>query len=227
MATRLCLDRLRAARARRETYVGPWLPEPLIEDLAEDPLERAEDVSVAFLLALQRLSPLERAVFLLHDVFDADYAARRRRPWAATRPPAASSPAAPARICKEARPRFSVPQAEAARLAAAFHGRRRAATTAAALAELLAEDCVLITDGGGKRKAALRPLVGRDDIVRLLRGPRLAPGLAAARRRAPGAHQRLSRRDRRGGRRRSRPSPSNQTRTAASPPSTSSATRTS
>src|SRR5438067_7653924 len=74
VATRLCLDRLRAERARRETYVGPWLPEPLIESPA-DPVERAEEVSVAFLLALQRLSPLERAVFLLHDVFDQDYAA--------------------------------------------------------------------------------------------------------------------------------------------------------
>src|SRR5258707_14192136 len=74
VTTRLCLDRLKSARARREAYVGPWLPEPLIEPAAEDPLERAEEVSVAFLLALQRLSPLERAVFLLRDVFDEDYA---------------------------------------------------------------------------------------------------------------------------------------------------------
>ena len=73
--TRLCLDRLKSARARRETYVGPWLPEPLVEEITDDPVERAEDVSVAFLLALERLSPLERAVFLLHDVFDQDYAA--------------------------------------------------------------------------------------------------------------------------------------------------------
>ena len=70
--SRLCLDRLRAAKARREAYRGPWLPEPLIEELTQDPVERAEDVSVAFLLALERLSPLERAVFLLHDVFDED-----------------------------------------------------------------------------------------------------------------------------------------------------------
>src|SRR5689334_20982448 len=72
--TRLCIDRLRAAKAERAHYKGPWLPEPLIEPLTEDPVERAEDVSVAFLLALERLSPLERAVFLLHDVFDEDYA---------------------------------------------------------------------------------------------------------------------------------------------------------
>ena len=76
--TRLCIDRLREAKAEREAYRGPWLPEPLIEPLTEDPVERAEDVSVAFLLALERLSPLERAVFLLHDVFDAGLRRRRR-----------------------------------------------------------------------------------------------------------------------------------------------------
>ena len=73
--SRLCIDRLRAAKTQRDAYRGPWLPEPLIEELTVDPVERAEDVSVAFLLALERLSPLERAVFLLHDVFDQDYAA--------------------------------------------------------------------------------------------------------------------------------------------------------
>ena len=168
VVTRLCLDRLRAARARRETYVGPWLPEPLIEELAEDPLERAEDVSVAFLLALQRLSPLERAAFLLHDVFDADYAALAKtlgREEAACRQLLSRARA----HVKDARPRFSVPQDEAARLAAAFMDAA-ARNDATALAELLAEDCVLISDGGGKRKAALRPLVGRDDVLALIRG---------------------------------------------------------
>jgi len=72
-ATRLCIDRLRAAKAARAAYRGPWLPEPLIEPLADDPLERAQDVSVAFLLALERLSPLERAVFLLREAY--------RGPW--------------------------------------------------------------------------------------------------------------------------------------------------
>jgi RNA polymerase sigma-70 factor (ECF subfamily) len=142
VVTRLCLDRLRSARARRETYVGPWLREPLIEDLAEDPLERAEDVSVAFLLALQRLSPLERAAFLLHDVFDEDYASLART------------------LGREE---------AAARLAAAFLDAARR-NDPAALAALLADDCVLITDGGGKRSAALRPLVGRDDVLSLLKG---------------------------------------------------------
>ena len=168
VVTRLCLDRLRAGRARRETYVGPWLPEPLIEDLAEDPLERAEDVSVAFLLALQRLSPLERAAFLLHDVFDADYATLARtldREEAACRQLLSRARA----HLKDARPRFSVSQDEAARLAAAFMDAA-AHNDPTRLAALLADDCVLISDGGGKRKAALRPLVGRDDVLALIRG---------------------------------------------------------
>jgi RNA polymerase sigma-70 factor (ECF subfamily) len=74
VVTRLCIDRLRAAAAARKAYRGAWLPAPLIEDVAVDPRERAEDVSAAFLLALERLSPLERAVFLLHEAFEADYA---------------------------------------------------------------------------------------------------------------------------------------------------------
>jgi RNA polymerase sigma-70 factor (ECF subfamily) len=168
VVTRLCLDRLRAARSRREPYVGPWLPEPLVEDLADDPLERAEDVSVAFLLALQRLSPLERAVFLLHDVFDEDYAAVARalsREEAACRQLLSRARA----HLRDARPRFAVTQDAAAKLAAAFLDAA-ARNDPAALAALLAEDCVLITDGGGKRRAALRPLVGREDVLALLRG---------------------------------------------------------
>ena len=167
-ATRLCLDRLRADKARRAAYRGPWLPEPLIEDLAEDPLERAEDVSVAFLLALERLSPLERAVFLLHDVFDADYAAVAEtlgRSEAACRQLAARA----RDHVRDARPRFAVAQAEAAQLAAAFMDAARR-NDLAGLKTLLAEDAVMISDGGGKRGAALRPLVGRDDVVGFIKG---------------------------------------------------------
>jgi RNA polymerase sigma-70 factor (ECF subfamily) len=165
---RLAIDRLKSARSRRETYVGPWLPEPLIEPLAEDPVERAEEVSVAFLLALERLSPLERAVFLLHDVFDQDYAevaSALGRGEAACRQIAARA----REHVRESRPRFSVPQAEAERLVAAFMRAVRS-DDAAALASMLAEDAVLISDGGGKRPAALRPLVGREDILKLLAG---------------------------------------------------------
>jgi RNA polymerase sigma-70 factor (ECF subfamily) len=167
-ATRLCLDRLRADKTRREAYRGPWLPEPLIEDLAEDPLERAEEVSVAFLLALERLSPLERAVFLLHDVFDTDFAAVAEtlgRSEAACRQLAVRA----RDHVRDTRPRFAVGQAEAARLALAFMDAARS-NDLDQLRSLLAEDAVLITDGGGKRSAALRPLIGRDDILTLFKG---------------------------------------------------------
>lgn len=167
-ATRLCIDRLRAAQTRRAAYRGPWLPEPLIEELTVDPVERAEDVSVAFLLALERLSPLERAVFLLHDVFDEAYpavAAALGRSEAAVRQLAARARA----HVSDARPRFSVSQEEVMRLAAAFMAAA-AKGDVAALSEVLAEDAVMLTDGGGKRKAALRPLVGVADIARLLQG---------------------------------------------------------
>jgi RNA polymerase sigma-70 factor (ECF subfamily) len=167
-ATRLCIDRMRADRARREAYVGPWLPDPLIEDIAEDPLERAEDVSVAFLLALERLSPLERAVFLLHDVFDADYGAvakTLKRSEAACRQLAARARA----HVREARPRFDASQETVAKLAGAFLDAARRGDYAL-LSDLLADDAILISDGGGKRKAALRPLVGREDVIALLKG---------------------------------------------------------
>jgi RNA polymerase sigma-70 factor (ECF subfamily) len=166
--SRLCIDRLRAAKARREAYRGPWLPEPLIEELTDDPLERAEDVSVAFLLALERLSPLERAVFLLHDVFDADYAEVAEtlgRNEAAVRQLASRARA----HVQDTRPRFTVSQEEAARLASAFMAAA-ASGDMAALSAVLAEDAVMVTDGGGKRNASLRPLIGRADIVRLLEG---------------------------------------------------------
>ena len=166
--SRLCIDRLRAAKAQRDAYRGPWLPEPLIEELTEEPVERAEDVSVAFLLALERLSPLERAVFLLHDVFDEDYAAVAET--LGRTEPAVRQLATRARShVRDARPRFSVSQEEAGRLAMAFM-TAAAQGDYAALSQMLAKDAVLLSDGGGKRKAALRPIVGPEDIVRLLQG---------------------------------------------------------
>jgi RNA polymerase sigma-70 factor (ECF subfamily) len=167
-ATRLSLDRLRAAKTRRAAYRGPWLPEPLIEELTDDPVERAEEVSVAFLLALERLSPLERAVFLLHDVFETDYAdiaQTLQRSEAACRQLASRA----REHVRETRPRFAVPQEEAARLALAFMAAARD-NDLGQLKNLLAEDAVLISDGGGKRTAALRPLVGREDVLALLKG---------------------------------------------------------
>jgi RNA polymerase sigma-70 factor (ECF subfamily) len=173
--TRLCIDRLRAAKAERAHYKGPWLPEPLIEPLTEGPVERAEDVSVAFLLALERLSPLERAVFLLHDVFDEDYAAVAEtldRSEAAVRQLASRA----REHVREARPRFSVDKAAAEKLIAAF-AQASATADFSALSALLTEDAVMVTDSGGKRPAALRVLVGRDDILRLLKGLQWRHGL--------------------------------------------------
>ena len=161
--TRLCLDRLRRARAERAAYRGPWLPEPLIEPFADDPVERAEDVSVAFLLALERLSPLERAVFVLREAFDEDYAAIAEtlgRSEAAVRQLAARAKA----HVREAKPRYAVDRGAAERLARAFLAAA-ASGDARGLSAVLAQDAVLVSDGGGKRKAALRVLVGREDVI--------------------------------------------------------------
>jgi RNA polymerase sigma-70 factor (ECF subfamily) len=171
VVTRICLDRLKSARMRRETYVGPWLPEPLLEseDLLVQPDESlAETLSVAFLLALERLSPLERAAFLLHDVFDMEFgevAAVLDRTETSCRQLASR-----ARMhVKEAKPRFSVSAERGAQLADAFLtalGRG----DLAALTALLAEDAVLKSDGGGKVLAALYPIEGNDKIARFLVG---------------------------------------------------------
>lgn len=166
--TRLCIDRLRAAKVERAAYKGPWLPEPLIEPLTDDPVERAEEVSIAFLLSLERLSPLERAVFLLHDVFDQDYgevAQTLDRSESAVRQLASRA----REHVQTARPRFTVDHDKAMKLAAAFAAASATADTKA-LSELLAEDAIMVSDGGGKRTAALRVLVGRQDVIGLIAG---------------------------------------------------------
>ena len=167
VVTNLCLDRLKSARVRREEYVGTWLPEPVVEDPAA-PL--AEDLSVALLMVLERLSPLERAAFLLHDIFEMDYADVAKtleRSEAACRQLAARA----RDHVREARPRFDPPDAHADQLVTAFVA---AASTGnvTQLASLLAEDAVLYTDGGGKRQAALNPIYGRDKIMRFFIGVR-------------------------------------------------------
>ncbi|HEX7970031.1 MAG TPA: sigma-70 family RNA polymerase sigma factor [Stellaceae bacterium] len=171
IVTRLCLDQLKSARARRESYVGPWLPEPVLDDAvlaAETASDYAHDLSVALMLALERLSPLERAAFLLHAVFDmgfAEIAATLRRGEAACRQLAARA----RDHVRAARPRFTVSASDGARLAQAFRAAA-ASGDVAALARLLAEDAVLYSDGGGKRLAALNPIYGRDNIARFLAG---------------------------------------------------------
>ncbi|MFT3803769.1 MAG: RNA polymerase sigma factor SigJ [Burkholderiaceae bacterium] len=176
LVTNLCLDKLGSAAARRERYVGVWLPEPLVDDPADgdwsaDPEARAEfaqDVSVAFLLALERLSPLERAAFLLHDVFDEDFdeiALRLGR-----------SPVACRQLASRARqrvraehPRRAVSDDEHRRLFGAFSEAVRGLDVDA-LARVLADDVVLMTDGGGKVTAVPRPLHGGALVARTLIG---------------------------------------------------------
>jgi RNA polymerase sigma-70 factor (ECF subfamily) len=171
IVTRLCLDQLKSARSRRETYVGPWLPEPVLEGAAldaETASDYAHDLSVALMLTLERLSPLERAAFLLHDVFEvgfAEIAATLGRNEAACRQLAARGRA----HVQASRPRYRPSAEEAARLLAAF---KQAAETGnpAMLADLLAKDAVLLSDGGGKRAAALNPIRGAENIIRLMAG---------------------------------------------------------
>src|SRR5262245_58211055 len=168
---RLCLDHLKSARARRETYVGPWLPEPIVDQAALSPdsaSELADDLSVALLMTLERLSPLERAAFLLHDVFEMEFtqiADVLDRSESACRQLAARARA----HVSEERPRFRPSADEVARLSDAFH-RAALSGDAAQFAELLAEEAVLYSDGGGKRIAALNPIRGRDKIVRFIGG---------------------------------------------------------
>jgi RNA polymerase sigma-70 factor (ECF subfamily) len=171
IVTRLCLDQLKSARARRESYVGPWLPEPVLDAealAAESAGDYAHDLSLALMLTLERLSPLERAAFLLHDVFDMDFAgvaAALGRSEAACRQLAARARA----HVRAARPRFTPSPDEGARLVAAFRQAAASGDTAA-MTRLLAADAVLLSDGGGKRPAALNPIHGGDRIARFFAG---------------------------------------------------------
>ena len=165
VVSRLCLDRMKSAAARREQYVGMWLPEPVVTPRSE-PI--ADDLSVALLLTLERLSPLERAAFLLHDVFDMDYSAiadTLGRSEAACRQLAARA----RDHVRDQRPRFETSEETRARLADAF-AAALATGDVEAFSRLLAEDAVVYSDGGGKRSAALKPLVGKDKIVRFFTG---------------------------------------------------------
>ena len=167
--TRLCLDRLKSARAQRETYVGPWLPEPVIEaEATADPAETAHDLSVAFLLLLERLSPLERAAFLLHDVFEMSFAQVAdvlRRDEAACRQLATRA----RKHIDAGKPRFDATSADQQRIAAAFL-EAAGSGDPAKLAHLLAADVELISDGGGKVTAALNPILGRDKVIAFVLG---------------------------------------------------------
>jgi RNA polymerase sigma-70 factor (ECF subfamily) len=176
LVTNLCLDKLGSAAARREQYVGVWLPEPLLDDEAlndwapspEVQAEFAQDVSIAFMLALERLSPLERAAFLLHEVFDLDFEEIARR--------LERSPVACRQLARRARQhvtadyaRREVAQEERERLFGAFAEAVRSFDVDA-LTRALAEDAVLLADGGGKVSAVPRPLRGGTLIARAFIG---------------------------------------------------------
>jgi len=168
--TRQALNRMRTTQRRRESYVGPWLPEPLltVPDVAED-VELAESVSTAMLVVLDSLSPLERAVFVLKDVFAFEYdevAAALERTPAAVRQLAHR-----AREHVRARRPGSSTGAEAATVGAAFFAAVETGELQG-LMDLLAPDAVLLSDGGGKKSAALRPIRGADKIARFLVGIR-------------------------------------------------------
>jgi RNA polymerase sigma factor (sigma-70 family) len=152
--TRLAIDHLRSARVRRESYVGPWLPDPLVDEMAPDvarTAELAESLSTAFLVLLETLSPLERAVFLLRDVFAYDYGT-----------------IAGVRVAV-AEPRFDPSLDERDRLAEWFFAASQRGDLTA-LVQMLARDAVFVGDGGTKGNGLARPVEGREQVGRLLVG---------------------------------------------------------
>lgn len=163
--TRLCLDHLKSARVKRETYIGPWLPEPMIETNEDD---QADDITLTLMMALERLSPLERAAFLLHDVFGQNF---NDVAQAIDRDPdACRQLASRAREhVRAAKPRFPVSLEQGAEIARAFIEASRGGELAP-LQSLLAKDVTLYSDGGGKRIAALNPIYGDLNVARFLTG---------------------------------------------------------
>lgn len=172
IVTRLSINHLKSARVQRESYVGAWLPEPLVTDHAPDPsepVELAESLSMAFLLMLERLSPIERAVLILHDVFDFDYDEIARV--------VDKSEANCRQLLSRAKKRlgaretrFEADRTQAERLVQRFSEAVTAGDLDGLLA-LLAEDITLYGDGGGKvRGAVLRPVTGANAVARLCIG---------------------------------------------------------
>jgi RNA polymerase sigma-70 factor (ECF subfamily) len=171
VVTRLCLDEMKSARAMRESYVGPWLPEPIVERLeAPEPMSADDRVAapVALMLLLERLSPLERAAFILHDLFDMDFsdiASALDRSEAACRQLVVRA----REHVGEPKRRFEIDRDEATRVATAFFDAIRTGN-AVVLRDLLAEAATFHSDGGGKVQAALKILVGAEKIGRFFIG---------------------------------------------------------
>lgn len=157
--TRLCLDQLKSARRRREVYPGEWLPEPVVEDQADE----TDDVTLPLMMALERLSPLERAAFILHDVFGVGFdevAKTIGRDPAATRQLAARA----RDHVRADRPRFDLPKEKGLEIADAFFKASRSGDMTA-LASLLAADVSMHADGGGKKPATMKPALGFDEVL--------------------------------------------------------------
>jgi RNA polymerase sigma-70 factor, ECF subfamily len=177
VTTRLSIDHLRSARVRRETYVGTWLPEPVITDEGwetQRDVETADSLSMGFLVLLESLTPVERAVFLLREVFEYPYdeiAATVRKSEENCRQIAARA----RRQVQAGRPRFEASKAQRDELAHRFFEAVLGGDLEG-LIGMLAADVVAYADGGGKATALPRPVRGRDRVVRLLRGPAARSG---------------------------------------------------
>jgi RNA polymerase sigma-70 factor (TIGR02957 family) len=170
VATRLSIDQLRSARVRRETYVGEWLPEPLVADSSADPARQAEladSLSLAFLVLLESLSPEQRAALLLRDVFDYDYA-QIADIVGKSEDNARQLAARARRHVEERKPRFEASRERRDELARRFFEAAREGEVDA-LETLLAHDVVLHGDGGGKVPALARAVHGRQRVARTLR----------------------------------------------------------
>jgi RNA polymerase sigma-70 factor, ECF subfamily len=171
IVVRLCIDQRRVVDARKESYVGPWLPEPIVESADANPanrLETSESVSLAFLVVLESLSPLERAAYLLRRVFDYDYEEigtildKSQQSCRQLVHRAENS-------IRERRPRFEPDPREAERITGAFL-QACASGDLDGLVQLLSDDAVVYSDGGGKVPAARVPIVGVDRVARLFLG---------------------------------------------------------
>lgn len=164
-ACRLCLDKLKSGQSRREVYPGPWLPEPVITDRSID----HASISLAFLVLLERLNPVERATYLLHQVFD--YSHREVAEMLELTEGAARQVFHRAKEHVDAgRPRFAPSEASHARMLTAFLSTLTSGDLSG-LRQLLAEDALLCADGGGKAKgAATHPIVGRERVAKFLLG---------------------------------------------------------
>jgi RNA polymerase sigma-70 factor (ECF subfamily) len=172
VTTRLAIDHLRSARVRKEAYVGEWLPEPLVTDdaAADTPraVEDADSLSMAFLLLLERLSPVERAVFLLHDVFDYGYD-EIARIVGKSEDNCRQLASRARRHVQEHKPRFEASRQQRDELAARFFDAVGEGDMNALL-DLLAADVIVYGDGGGTSPSWRQPIHGRDRVVRLLLG---------------------------------------------------------